>query len=37
MANKAFDSELFKDHEDYWQIADNIKNIYMSEGTLLTL
>ena len=37
MANKAFDSELFKDHEDYWQIADNIKNIYMSEGTLVTL
>ena len=37
MADKAFDSEIFKDHEDYWQVADNIKNIYMSEGTLLTL
>jgi len=31
------DQELFKDHSDYWQIADNIKNIYMSEGSLLTL
>ena len=37
MANKAFDSELFKDHTDYWQVAKNIKDIYMSEGTLLTL
>ena len=24
------DQELFKDHSDYWQIADNIKNIYLS-------
>jgi hypothetical protein len=31
------DQELFKNHADYWQIADNIKNIYMSEGSLLTL
>lgn len=31
------DQELFKDHSDYWQVADNIKNIYMSEGSLLTL
>lgn len=31
------DKELFKNHEDYWQIAENIKNIYMSEGSLLTL
>ena len=37
MANKAFDSELFKDHTDYYQVAKNIKDIYMSEGTLLTL
>jgi hypothetical protein len=34
---KDFDKELFKDHADYWQIADNIKQIYMSEGSLLTL
>ena len=31
------DQEIFKDHSDYWQIADNIKNIYMSEGSLMTL
>ena len=31
------DQELFKNHSDYWQVADNIKNIYMSEGALLTL
>lgn len=34
---KDFDKELFKDHSDYWQISDNIKQIYMSEGSLLTL
>lgn len=37
MANKAFDSEIFKDHADYWQVAKNIKDIYLSEGTLMTL
>lgn len=31
------DREIFKNHEDYWQVADNIKNIYMSEGSLATL
>ena len=31
------DAELFKNHEDYWQVADNIRDIYMSEGSLLTL
>ena len=33
----SFDQPIFKDGSDYWQIADNIKNIYMSEGSLLTL
>jgi len=37
MANKDFDSEIFKDHEDYWQVAKNIQDIYLSEGSLLTL
>ena len=32
-----FDQPIFKNGEDYWQVADNIKNIYMSEGSLLTL
>ena len=31
------DRELFKNHEDYWQVADNIRNIYMSDGSLSTL
>lgn len=31
------DQELFKNHEDYWQVADNIRDIYMSEGTITTL
>jgi hypothetical protein len=35
--NKTIDQEIFKDHADYWQIADNIKGIYMSEGSLNTL
>jgi hypothetical protein len=32
-----FDREIFKNHEDYWQVAENIRDIYMSEGSLLTL
>lgn len=31
------DRELFKNHEDYWQVAANIKDIYMSDGSLTTL
>jgi hypothetical protein len=31
------DKELFKNKEDYWQVADNIKNIYMSDGSLAML
>jgi hypothetical protein len=31
------DKELFKNHEDYWQVADNIKAIYMSDGSLAAL
>lgn len=31
------DKEIFKNHEDYWQVADNIKSIYMSDGSLSTL
>ena len=38
MGNKrTFDQPIFKDGADYWQVANNIKNIYMSEGSLLTL
>ena len=31
------DKELFKDHTDYWQVANNIRDIYMSEGSITTL
>jgi hypothetical protein len=31
------DAELFKDHTDYWQVANNIRDIYMSEGSITTL
>ena len=31
------DRELFKNHEDYWQVADNIRDIYMSDGSIATL
>lgn len=31
------DQEIFKDHSDYWQVAENIRDIYLSEGSLLTL
>jgi hypothetical protein len=31
------DRELFKNHEDYWQVASNIKDLYMSDGSITTL
>lgn len=31
------DKDIFKDHTDYWLVAENIKDIYMSEGSLLSL
>jgi hypothetical protein len=31
------DKEIFKDHTDYWLVAENIRDIYLSEGSLLTL
>ena len=35
--NKTIDQEIFKNHEDYWQVAENIRDIYLSEGSLLSL
>ena len=35
--NKTIDQEIFRDGSDYWQVAENIRDIYMSEGSLLTL
>ena len=31
------DKDLFKDHQDYWNVAQNIKKIYLSQNSLLTL
>ena len=31
------DKDLFKDHADYWQVAKNIQDIYLSDGSLLNL
>ena len=35
--SKTIDQAIFKDGEDYLQVAENIRDIYMSEGSLLTL
>ena len=37
MSDTKFDMDIFKDHSDYWQVAKNIQDIYLSEGSLLTL
>jgi hypothetical protein len=37
MSKKTIDQAIFKDGADYWQVAENIRDIYMSEGSLLTL
>jgi hypothetical protein len=34
---KTIDQSIFKDGEDYWQVAENIRDIYLSEGSLLSL
>jgi len=35
--SKTIDQAIFKDGSDYWQVSDNIRDIYLSEGSLLTL
>jgi hypothetical protein len=37
MTQKTIDQAIFKDGQDYWQVAENIRDIYLSEGSLLTL
>ena len=37
MSKKTIDQAIFKDGSDYWQVAENIRDIYMSEGSLLSL
>jgi hypothetical protein len=31
------DKDIFKDHTDYWNVAQNIRDIYMSKGSLMNL
>jgi hypothetical protein len=31
------DKDIFKDHSDYWLVAKNIKDLYLSEGSILSL
>ena len=31
------DKDIFKDHTDYWLVADNIKDLYLSDGSILSL
>lgn len=31
------DADIFKNDQDYWLIADNIRDIYLSDGSLTTL
>ena len=31
------DSQMFKDGSDYWMVSDNIKGIYMSDGSMQVL
>lgn len=37
LRDKSLDQPIFRDGSDYWQVADNIRDIYMSEGSLTTL
>lgn len=31
------DRDIFRDHTDYWMVADNIKKLYLSDGTIVSL
>lgn len=31
------DKDIFKNNEDYWMVADNIRNLYLSEGSIQSL
>ena len=37
LININMSQDLFKNKEDYWNVAENIRNLYLSEGSLLTL
>jgi hypothetical protein len=31
------DKDIFRNHEDYWLVAENIRDLYLSEGSILSL
>ena len=31
------DKDIFRNHTDYWLVSDNIKKLYMSDGSILSL
>lgn len=31
------DKDIFRNHEDYWMVADNIRGLYLSEGSIASL
>ena len=31
------DKDIFRNHEDYWRVAENIRDLYLSEGSILSL
>jgi hypothetical protein len=31
------DKDIFKNHQDYWLVAKNIRDLYLSEGSILNL
>ena len=35
--NTVMNKDLFRNGEDYWLVAQNIKDLYLSEGSILTL
>lgn len=35
--NKHMDKDIFQNHEDYWMVADTIKKLYMSDGSIVNL
>lgn len=37
MINTHMDKEIFKDGTDYWLVSENIKNLYLSDGSISTL
>jgi len=37
LINNHMDKDIFRDKSDYWLVAQNIKDLYLSEGTIVSL